>query len=299
MAIFLAGTSALIAVPQGSDPSAVPEPALSPRALAQVARADEGLAAQAEADAAHGSRLDFDVRTLGSAIRAYGLADAEGRDDEIVTARRRVADAIRPARQHGDEALEKLRAYQLRAFLRALRHWEAKGEELPDLRALGGGFVSMAGRNGWVQDGVIVMDEPVRRAMFKKRWNELTLLHGPRFDLTIDEQRAVFRFLLRKPPRDDAEVSSMPRAPLRMKQDERAAFVAEQYRLRKIDDFAGADPAYPADLARGVIFYRMHRYAVATELFRRHLEAHPDGPFTLRAQNYLRAALGHAAEEGP
>jgi hypothetical protein len=33
------------------------------------------------------------------------------------------------------------------------------------------------------------------------------------------------------------------------------------------------------------------------EAFRRHLEIAPDGPYALRAQNYLRAALGRARDE--
>ncbi|APR82247.1 Hypothetical protein A7982_07596 [Minicystis rosea] len=299
LAIFLAGTSAILAVPRPVDPTVVPEPTIIPRVLAQAARADDDLAAQAEAEAAHGDRLGFDVRTLGSAIRSYGQADAAGRDTEVVVARRDVAEAGKRALAHGDDALLRLRAYQLRLFLRALRHWEAKGVETADLRELGGAFISMSQHNGWVKDGVVVMDDAVRRAMFKKRWNELTLARGGRFELSIDEQRALYRFLIRRPPNDESEAPAAVRALRSMKQDERAAFVTEQYRLRKIDELAALDATYPADLARGVVFYRMRRYPVAMELFRRHLDAHPDGPFTLRAQNYLRAALGHAADETP
>ena len=299
LAVFLAGSSAILAGPRPVDPTVVPEPTIVPRALTQAARADDDLARQAEAEAAHGERLDFDVRALGSAIRAYGQADAEGRDAEVVMARKQVIEAGKRALTHGEDALARLRAYQLRLFLRALRHWEAKGVETADLRELGGAFIAMATRNGWVRDGLVEMDDTVRRAMFKKRWSEVTLIRGARFDLSLDEQRALFRFLLQRPPADDVEAAATPRALRGIRQDERASFVAEQYRLRKIDELAALDPTYPADLARGVVFYRMRRYPVATELFRRHLDAHPDGPFTLRAQNYLRAALGHAAEESP
>jgi hypothetical protein len=34
----------------------------------------------------------------------------------------------------------------------------------------------------------------------------------------------------------------------------------------------------------------------AAEHFRHHLERQPDGPYTLRAQNYLKAALDHTLE---
>jgi len=299
LAVFLAGSSALVAVPRSVDPLELPEPTLSPRALAAVARADEALAAQAEREAAGGARLDFDVRTLGSAIRAYGIADAGGNDVEIVAARQRVAQAARVARQRSEEEVIKLRAFQLRLFLRALRHWESQGEELPELRELGGAFIPMAGRNGWIEDGVIVMDDAVRRAIFKKRWNELTLLRGTRFDLSLDEQRALYRFLLRRPPRDELEAAEAARLPRGTGTSDRALYGAEQYRMRKIDELGPIDPAYPAAVARGVVLYRLRRYALAADQFRRHLEDHPDGPFTLRAQNYLRASLGHVVEGAP
>lgn len=296
LAVFLAGSSALVAVPRSVDPVELPEPALSPRALERVARHDEALAVQAEAEAAREQALDFDVRALGSAIRAYGLADANGDDLVVTAARTKVAEAAQRARAHGEEPLAKLRAFQQRAFLRALRHWEAKGVERPDLRELGGAFVAMAGRNGWVSEGAMIMDEPVRRALFKKRWNELTMTRGPRFDLDVDEHRALLRFLLRNPPRSELDANARPRG---VKPHERAAFAAGQYQMKKIEELAAVDPAYPADLARGVVLYGLHRYATATELFRRHLDAHPDGPFALRAQNYLKATLVRAVEETP
>jgi hypothetical protein len=299
LAIFLAGSSALIAVPRSVDASLLPEPSLSPRALAAAAQADDALAAQAAVEAEAGARLDFDVRALGSAIRAYGVADAEGNDTEIVVARQRVAEAAKRARLHGEEPLAKLRAFQLEAFLRALRHWEARGIELPELRELGGGFVAMAARNDWIDDGLVALDGATRRALFKKRWNELTLLRGERLDLSLDEQRVLYRFLLRRPPREDLDSAAAPRPPRGLKASERGAYFAEQYRMRKIDELAALDPTYPADFARGVVLYRLRRSTLSAEMFRRHLEAHPDGPLTLRAQNHLRAALGRVAEEGP
>jgi len=45
------------------------------------------------------------------------------------------------------------------------------------------------------------------------------------------------------------------------------------------------------------VLYQLQRYPLAVEEFRRHLDASPDGPYTLRAQNYLRAALERARED--
>lgn len=297
LAVLIAGTSAILAVPRSVEPAELPEPLLSPTVIDRIARADETLAAQAQRESEQQRGLDLDVRALGSAIRAYGLADYDGKDSLVVITRRNVADTSARARAHGDEAMAKLRAYQLRSFLRELRRWEARGEESDELRELGGAFVAMAMRNGWTDGRALRMDDAVRRALFKKRWNDLTQARGERFELALEEQRALLRFLLRHPPREEAESTKPSRLPRRMKQDDRAAFITDQYRLRKIEELAKIDPGYPADLARGVVLYRMRRFASATEMFRRHLDAHPDGPNTLRVQNHLRAALGHASDE--
>lgn len=300
LAVFLAGTAAVLAVPRPVDPLELPEPRLELDALERTARADADLA---EAVAARRAPLDFDLRALGSTLRAYGVADAAAREDEIAVRLRAVAEAGQRAAAAGDEALVMLRAFQLRSFLRELHRWEATSVETDELREVGGGFIGAALRNGWVEEGRLRMDHHVRRALFKKRWNELTGVRSPRLDLTLDETRAFYRFLLLYPPR--LEGTDAPRhgaSDLLMRRrpptpDERAAFAVEKYRLRKIQELAAVDPSYPADLARGVALYRLRSYGQATEMFRRHLAAHPDGPYTLRVQNFLHAALTHAAEQ--
>jgi hypothetical protein len=141
----------------------------------------------------------------------------------------------------------------------------------------------------------LLLDDAVRGALFKRRYNELGLLRGPAFDLSPDEQRALYRFLLRFPPR--SEDAPTPPDPHGRESDIRVALAADTYRLRKIDELALVDPTYPRDLARGVVLYRLRRYGLALESFRRHLDEHPEGPDTLRARNYLRAALERARED--
>jgi tetratricopeptide (TPR) repeat protein len=287
LAVFVAGTSALLAVPRAVPPVDFPEPMIEPRELARAARADQALA-----DAAERERLDADVRRVGSAIRAYGLAEiADAGPPELE--RREVAGAAQRALAQGEAALARLRAYQLRSFLRELHRWEQTGEETDELRELGGPFLDSARRSGWVEGGRrLVLDDTVRAVLFKKRWVDLTLVHGPALDLSSAESRALYRFLILHPPRDPGRGidEGGPGATMR------AAIAAEQYRLRKIEELHTLDPSYPADLGRGVALYRIHRYPQAVEAFRRHLDDHPDGPHTLRAQNYLRAALGAAME---
>jgi hypothetical protein len=265
LAVFLAGVSTVLAVPRPVLPVDIPEPLLEPRVLAQVAREDEALAAAAERE-----RLDTDVRALGSAMRAYGIADAAGDGPALVAARRDVAEASRRAAAQGEHALVMLRAYELRSFLREVRRWEAKGEETPELRELGGPFVARAQASGWVAGRHLIFDDTVRATMFKMRWNEIAMAHGSAFDVTVAERRALYRFLILHPA-----------------QGTRAG--GEDARLRKIEELRAIDPRYPADLARGVVLYRVHRIPQAVEALRKHLEDHPDGPYGIRAQNYLAA----------
>jgi hypothetical protein len=286
LAVFVAGTTAALVVWRPVAPVDLPEPTLEPRALERAARADDALA---RAAAERRPPLDFDVRALGSAICAYGKVDAGQDDIAVMVERKHVADAARRARAHGDESLLMLRAFEQASFLRELRRWEADGTQSDELRELGGAFVTMAEVRGWAPHRKLLMDDAVRRAMFKKRWNELVLVDGARFDLTEVETRALLRFQILHPPRDGSSEQGISPA-------QRASYAAAVFQLKKIDELAAIDPAYPADLARGVINYGLHRYPVAVFHFRRHLEAHPDGALTLRAQNYLDAALAVGTE---
>jgi hypothetical protein len=292
--VFIAGAAVTVSVHRPVDPVDLPEPRLSPRALHAVASHDEALAARVEAENAREARLPFEVRALGSAVAAYGLAEVRADDGEIIAARRAVASAAKLAAPHGEEALAKLRAYQLRAFLRGLARFEAgrRGAEVPkEVHELGGSFVETARKRGWIEGKTLAIDDAVRRAMFKKRWNELTYAKGPAFDLTLDEHRALYRFLLLHPPADEIQAASP------VVRVEHRAYLTEQYRLRKIDELSKIDPDYPANLARGVALYRIGRYPQAEAHFTLHLEAHPEGPYTQRAQNYLRASLAHTHED--
>jgi TolA-binding protein len=65
----------------------------------------------------------------------------------------------------------------------------------------------------------------------------------------------------------------------------------ETWRLERIARIGAIDPSYPTEFARGVASYRRGDYVGSAQAFRRWLDDHPDGPFTLRAENFLRAAL--------
>jgi len=281
LCVLLAGSGAILAVPHPAEPSFLPPPMPEPRALDQAREADEALADQAELET-----LDADIRALGSAVRAYGAADAAGDPRALVKTRKEIAAATARALAQGEAGLLRLRAYQLRSFLREVRRFEITGQTSGELAELGGGFIGMLQRNGWLEGRRVLLDDAARRAAWKRRWNEATGIERPAFAVGLDENRAFYRFVLAHP---------IGAATSAMGDPEAARGPEDHYRLKKIEELAALDPAYPADLARGIVLYRLGRYLPAVQAFRRHLDVSPDGPFTLRARGYLRAALGRAA----
>ncbi len=289
LAVFLAGSSALVAVPRPVAPEDLPEPVVSPAALDAIARADERLA-----DDIAANPLPFDTRELGRAFVEFGAAEAGHDDRALMQARQRIAELVRPAVAAGLPALLRLRAYQLRIFLRAVRSWERTGEQSVDLVETGGNFIKGSRARGWIEgDGRhLLLDRALLSTFFKMRWNQITSIQAPELEPTLDERRAFYRFELRNPPpppRDDPG-SKEARAT-------RAFLVAQQYRQKKIDELAKIDPAYPTQLAKGVLYYWTHDYHRSLTAFQGYLETHPEGPYTIRAQNYLNAALEKATAE--
>ena len=289
LAILIAASGALLALPRAVTPEHLPAPSVDERALTQVLAQDRdravSLAPELEREVAGAAPPTlYDLRALGQAIRNYGLADASpDRDELIVKRRNELADAVLRARHLGEEKLLALRAYEMGLFLREVRRWEETRVESEDLKALGGPFIAMLERNGWLRNGRIVPDEKVRAILFKRRWNEITgLTQGP-FALSFEELRAFYRFLLTHP----SLVSGM-------QGDEVDCRAIDQWRLRKVNELAQLDPSYPADLARGVLLFRLGAHTAAAEAFRNHLVKYPEGPHALRARNYLLAALEHA-----
>jgi hypothetical protein len=187
----------------------------------------------------------------------------------------------------GDDKLLGFRAYQKELFLGELVRWETSGQPSDELAELGGKFASLATREGWFRGREIAMSVTLRGVFFKRRWNEMTGLTEPPFALSLDEQRAFYAFLFEHPFVEGKE--SMNAAA--------ACRAADQWRLRKVDELARLDPAYPYELARGVLFYRLGRFPSAVQAFRDYLTSPIDGRYALRARNYLAAALARANEE--
>jgi hypothetical protein len=276
-------------MPKAVAPDELPAPLLDGVALEATMRSDDALAAKASREP-----LDLDIRAVGREMRDYNLAAARGDDEGLFVRRTDLVAAVGKALTRSEEQLLELRAYQMAAFLVELGRWRETGIESQELSALAGDFVSTLKRNRWCRDHqrTLVMDEGVLRVLFKKRWNDVAGLAGPRFDPTLDEDRVRFGFLLRHPFRRQAPRGARP-------SPRTTALRDGQARLQTVERLKQRDPSYPAELARGVVMYQTGRFALAAEAFRSHLELRPDGPHTLRARNYLKAALDMASLTSP
>jgi hypothetical protein len=287
----------LLLLPRRTAPESVPLPVVDARALARTVADAEALAEQARR-----VPLPGPVRALGGATRDFHGLEARGATDtQLYDARRAVDAALADALAGGGERmleLRELRAVQLDAFLQELSRFETTGVQSPELEALGGGFVRSLTAEGWCEGRVVAPGEAARRSMFKQMWNALLGLEDrPELALTLDEQRALYAFYLShpRPPKAMRDALAEARRGARdaaacAALDEAARGAAEAWRLERIGRLAAIDPAYPADYARGVAGYRRGDYGASAQAFRRWLEAHPDGPLALRAQNFLRAA---------
>lgn len=284
----------------------IPEPAVRPDALAAGLQADT-VRARTMAERAERGDLDYDVRALGDAVRAFGRAEAEGDDAALERARRRTVEAAHGAIAREPDAVIGLRAYQTRAFLAEVRAFERTGAASPDLEALAGPFARSLVAYRWYDEAErrLLLDDAALRALYKKRWNELTGLTGPAFALSLDEQRALLRFLIAHPalaraklgPRAGTEATRAGTEATRAGTEATRAralrddAIANERRIEKIRELARLDPSFPGALAEGVVLFRLERYEAAAMAFEKHLAAFPDGPWTLRARNYLKAAL--------
>jgi hypothetical protein len=291
---------AALMLPRKVVPDTLPLPDLDDRVISREIRADEGRAAGARR-----SSLSSAVRALGSAIREFHTAEAEGARDVVLSDARAAVDQARLGilGKGKDEETRALRAVQMDGFLEEVRRFEHTGKESRELEALGGTFLRRMRTEGWCQGNVIVLTDLQRRALFKANWNQLVEVEkDPAFVLSDQETRAVYTLYFTHPHASDSQRASLERARAQAKDSATCARIddgehaaTQAWLITKLTEYAKIDPAYPVAIARGVAFYQRHQYADAARSFSQWLEAHPDGPWTLRTRNYLRASA--AAEE--
>jgi hypothetical protein len=272
----------LLAVPWAAPPTELPVPIAAPGQVAAALDADRARARairpELEREAALGAGGPlYDLRAFGESFRAYGRAEAS-RDTAAILARRSdMLAAFGRARALGDDQVVALRALETEMFLAAVRRWEISGAQDDDLVELGGAFIDLVTRQHWADEHRrITLTVALQSIFFRRRYCEIVGVSSAPFALSLDENRMYYAFLLPRPPVEE-------RSP-------------DAWRMRKIDELAKIDRAYPHQLGRGVLLYRMGQYGAAEKALRAHLSLSPDGPYALRARNYLVAAVSRAGQ---
>ncbi len=285
-----------LVMPRATEPRDIPMPALDGAALRKTMDADRARAARAR-----DKRLPDDILVLGTAIRGLNRAQTHtGADAEMVVAQARIAvdDAKRALKKESLEDILTLRAVQLDEFLAEVAKFEATGKETPELVDLAGGFIPRMREATWIRGDRVLLEDAQRRAAYKLVWNAVAGVSGPDFELSVDEERVLYTFYIAHPHVPEARAAAVE-AELAQATDPAACAAAhanehrlvELWRADKIQKLAALDPSYPTDYALGVAYYRAARYEASIDAFRRWIDQHPDGPYTLRARNHLRAAL--------
>jgi hypothetical protein len=264
---------------------------------------------RARAERARREPLPSDVRALGSSIRELNRRQAHSEDAAAITVARNAVDrdVRRVLGEHGPDTLRDLRAAQLEAFLAAVRRYEddPASPASDELSELAGAFVTRMNDVGWCDAKThrCLMDDDERRVAFKITWNGIVgVAEREELRPTLDEMRVLYTFYLRHAhvPEQQRGLLSAERAAASTVRDAVAACAAanqrerraiEGWRLDKVNKLGALDPSYPLAFARGVVQYRMGNYEAAMQSFTTWLDAHPNGPLTIRARNHLKAAM--------
>lgn len=282
-------------MPRSTRPESVPLPLVDDRAFTAAVEEDV-----ARARDARQKPLPAAVLGVGTAFRAFQAAAAR-RADETATVQVRTAlnAAVSVVTRRGEasSALRDLRALQLEAFLEAERAFEHTHQVTPDLQELGGPFVDRMRAVGWLENDRFVGDERQLRVAYKAMWNAVIGDATPELALTLDEQRALYGLYLAHPhaPEIRRDELAAERAAARTEAECDRALATyrravESWRADKIRALGRMDPTYPTQYALGVALYRAGQHDLAAQAFQAWLSTHPDGPYSLRAKNHLKAA---------
>lgn len=298
----------LVVLPRPVPPRELPLPQIDAAALGETIAQDGQRAADARANPLHP-----DVRALGAALRAFNAAELGEDEGAISEARKKISQALPFAiKSAGPKGILALRAVQMEEFLRAVSRFESTGTRTADLDELGGTFVRTMMRIGWCRERTgepaqwppnhrpvkVLLDDSQRRAAFKQTWNKVAGAEDlGELALSVDETRALYTFYFQHPhaPEStrlglfgDRTQAKTPEACAQI--DDRERVAAFGWLIPKMKELAAIDATYPLSYAQGIALYHRHDYGASAQAFRAWLEGHPDGPWTLRARNYLAAA---------
>lgn len=290
-----------LVLPRSATPDSVPLPAVNVGALNAALHEDQ---LRAEA----GKRgLPDDVREFGSLIRSFNHLEVVADDATPVNAARNALDKALGALIGKDpERLRVLRAVETESFLAEVRAFEKSGAISDELVALSGPFVTRMRAVGWCRGNRVLLSEAERRVAYKMQWNGVAGVdRRPEFALSLDETRVLYGLYFRLPHAAEPQLRGFEAAREGAKDvaacDALTAgeeLAAEAWRFERIGRFGAIDPTYPVAYAKGIAQFKMRKFQPAADSFEVFLRDHEDGPYVLKARNYLRAALSAAREGG-
>ena len=299
----------LFLVPRAVAPDEVPLPEVDMRALRTIRDDDAARASRARTD-----RLPDDVLAVGTALRSLNAAQAHAGQagqpgptggEDVGTARVVLDHALEQLlgregpREKIYEDLKTLRAVQLDTFLGEVQRFESTGASSEELDAVGGAFVPRMRAAGWIDGKAVHLSDGERRATYKIVWTALVGASSVEaLAPALDEQRMLYTLYLRRPHAPEQQRASFalqrsqtPSADECARADALESISAELWRADKIRKLGEFDPTYPTGYALGVAYYKARRYDESVIAFRSWLDRHPEGAWTLRARNHLKAAM--------
>ena len=280
IAFGVAIVMALLVIPRPEAPTAVPLPPLDWQILEQAERDRRARVARTMTQP-----LSVEIRGIGERVRRCGVLErdltqaGEGALEALLQERSVLRNAVASVVRAGrSEELLALRDLQSELLLRAMRGGaQDSGAQETDRDELGGRLEHHVRTARTLLLGSELRHATLH-ALFARRWAQLVGLEKhPAFRPTANEQRLMQRFRVRR----------LLEQPLANVSGELLAV------LERTREFS---PDFPVDYARGIVLYRTGAFGDALQAFSRHLQAHPEGRFALRARNFrlsAAAALVH------
>jgi hypothetical protein len=283
--VFIVASISAVMVPRSADPTGLPPADLGLELLAS---------ARAESARAHAAAVAFELpnsaRLVAARLRALGAIEAEDDDSRIDDARQLVLESVRQALHERPEAVVAVRDREAVRF-RELYLQRMRGAEPADeLAEVGGSILRQFDENGWLSRSseIDATTETLLEGFYKRRFARVVDTKHPALSPSQTEERVLLGFLLLHPPKPRIEEGNV------------GGDGTGPYQLRRIDELVLLEPSYPAAYAKGIVFFHMGHFEASASAFDAFLRqgnadgiGHGDGPYRLRAVNYLKSAVEH------
>lgn len=277
LVIFIVGSISAVTVPRSVDPSSLPPADVGLERLA-AARAESARSLAA----AEALELPASARLLGARVRALGRSEAAGDERGIDNGRQMVFDAARQALHERPDAVVAIRDLQAARFRELYLQRMSGGDPGDELRELGGSILLQFDDNGWLsrRSDIDASTATLLEGFYKRRFSKVLDTKEAALSPSETEEHVVLGFLLLHPPRPSVEQGNI------------GGDGTGPYLLRRIDELVKLEPSYPASYAKGIVLFRMGHFEASASAFDAFLQQ-GDGPYRLRAVNYLKSAVEH------